>query len=327
MEVPLKSYSSGMHMRLGFAIAANLKPDILLIDEIFAVGDQDFQQQCMGTLKEFQAGGGTILFVSHAPAAVRAICSRACLLDGGDLLFDGDVARGLAQYDRMLAAARKIEAPVSKGFRARPIHAALTDAELDVAWHRLATGGHWAESGRWGFELLRSRGMEPHHYVLDVGCASLATGIHLLPLLDQSHYWGFDVDVGLFEAGTQIEAPRASVETTNGHGIVNDRFDLSESPYEFDFALANSFFNRLDAERVGRCIAAVTRKLRPQGRFFVSWLEPGKPAPAIEGMPAPAAYAFEFLERVTEAAGGTIERIDAPAHPRGDSVAVITRRV
>ena len=54
MDVPLKNYSSGMHMRLGFAIAANLKPDILLIDEIFAVGDQDFQQQCMATLRDFQ---------------------------------------------------------------------------------------------------------------------------------------------------------------------------------------------------------------------------------------------------------------------------------
>ena len=326
MEVPIKSYSSGMHMRLGFAIAANLRPDILLIDEIFAVGDQDFQQQCMATLKQFQAGGGTTLFVSHAPAAVSAICTRACLLDGGDLLFDGDVPRGLAQYDRMLAAARKIEAPVARGFRARPIHAALTDAELDVAWHRLATGGHWTEGGRWGFELLRSHGLQPHHYVLEAGCGSLATAVHLLPLLDQSHYWGYEVDLGLFEAGTQIEAPRANVESTNGHFIVNDRFDFSESPYAFDFALANSFFQRLDAAGVGRCIAAVSRKLQPQGRFFVSWLEPGAAGPRTEGMPPPAVHSYEFLHQVAESVGATIARLDAPAHPRGDSAAVITRR-
>jgi ABC-type polysaccharide/polyol phosphate transport system ATPase subunit len=326
MEVPLKSYSSGMHMRLGFAIAANLKPDILLIDEIFAVGDQDFQQQCMATLKEFRSGGGTILFVSHAPAAVSAICSRACLLDGGELLFDGDVARGLAQYDRMLAAARAVEAPVSRGFRARPIHAALTDAELDVAWHRLAIGGHWTEAGRWGFELLRSHGMEPRHYVLETGSGSLASAVHFLPLLDQSHYWGYDVDLGLYEAGVHIESVRANVDVTKGHFVINDSFDLSGSPHQYDFALANSFFQRLDASGVGRCIAMTVHKLRPNGKFFVSWQETGTPPSSLEGLPAPASHAYDFLERVTEAAGGTIERIDAPAHPRGDSVAVITRR-
>jgi ABC-type polysaccharide/polyol phosphate transport system ATPase subunit len=326
MEVPLKSYSSGMHMRLGFAIAANLRPDILLIDEIFAVGDQDFQQQCMATLQQFQAGGGTILFVSHAPAAVQAICSRACLLDGGELLFDGSVGRGIAQYERMLAAAHRIEAPVSKGFRARPIHAALTDAELDVAWHRLAMGGHWTDAGRWGFELLQSQGLEPRHYVLEAGSGSLPTALHLLPRVDQSHYWGYDIDVGLYEAGVQIEAARADVDVTKGHFIINDSFDLSDSPHRYDFALANSFFQRLDAAGVGQCIAAVVRRLQPKGRFFVSWQEPGSAAPPIDGTPEPAAHAYDFLERVTEAAGGSIERVSAPAHPRGDSVAVITRR-
>jgi ABC-type polysaccharide/polyol phosphate transport system ATPase subunit len=325
MEVPLKSYSSGMHMRLGFAIAANLKPDILLIDEIFAVGDQDFQQQCMGTLRQFQEKGGTILFVSHAPAAVNAICNRVCLLDGGELLFDGDVGRGLLQYDRMLAAARRIEAPASRGFRARPVHAALTDAELDAAWHRLAGGGHWKEAGEWAFALLRSRGIAPQHFVLEAGCASLSMGIHLLPLLDQNHYWGYDVDRGLFEAGTQIEAPRANVDPANGHFIVNDRFDFSESPHDYDFAIANSIFSRLTPDGVGRCIAAVTRKLVPGGQFFITWLEPGGTPSLEEGMPVPVAHSYAFLQDVTAAAGAAIERLDAPPHPRGDSVAVITR--
>jgi ABC-type polysaccharide/polyol phosphate transport system ATPase subunit len=325
MEVPLKNYSSGMHMRLGFAIAANLKPDILLIDEIFAVGDQDFQQQCMATLRQFQRAGATILFVSHSPEAVGAICTRVCLLDAGELLFDGDVARGLAQYDRMLAAARRIEAPASRGFRARPIHAALTDEELDAAWHRLAGGGHWKEGGQWAFDLLRSHGLAPQHYVLDAGCASLSLGVHLLPLLDTHHYWGYDLDRGLFEAGVQIEAPRADVEPTNGHFIVNDRFDLSDSPHEYEFAIANSFFSRLTPEQVGRAVAGVTRKLAPSGRFFVTWLEPGHAAPDNEDLPAPATHSFSFLETVAAAAGATIERIAAPPHPRGESVAVITR--
>lgn len=83
MDVPLKSFSSGMQMRLGFSIAAMLRPDILLLDEVFAVGDEHFQRQCMHTMEEFGARGTTVVFVSHAPAAVRAICRRVCVLEAG----------------------------------------------------------------------------------------------------------------------------------------------------------------------------------------------------------------------------------------------------
>ena len=103
IDVPIKNYSSGMYMRLGFAIAANLDPDILLLDEIFAVGDADFQQRCMATLKGFMDQGKTIIFVSHTPASIRAICRRVCVLEQGELAFDGDVEGGLAFYDDMLA--------------------------------------------------------------------------------------------------------------------------------------------------------------------------------------------------------------------------------
>ena len=101
MDVPIKSYSSGMHMRIGFAIAANLKPDILLLDEIFAVGDADFQQQCVRTVTDFKARGTTILFVSHSPQAVRSICDRVLVLDRGHLEFDGPIDEGLSHYSRL----------------------------------------------------------------------------------------------------------------------------------------------------------------------------------------------------------------------------------
>jgi ABC-type polysaccharide/polyol phosphate transport system ATPase subunit len=103
IDVPIKNYSSGMYMRLGFAIAANLDPDILLLDEIFAVGDADFQRRCIHTLKRFQDHGKTIIFVSHAPEAIRSICRRVCVLDRGELTFDGDLESGLAYYESGLA--------------------------------------------------------------------------------------------------------------------------------------------------------------------------------------------------------------------------------
>lgn len=103
MDTPLKNYSSGMYMRLGFAIAANLDPDILLLDEIFAVGDADFQRQCMETLVRYRSEGKTILFVSHSPDAIRAICDRVVVLERGSIRFDGGVHEGLAAYDALVA--------------------------------------------------------------------------------------------------------------------------------------------------------------------------------------------------------------------------------
>jgi homopolymeric O-antigen transport system ATP-binding protein len=102
IDVPIKNYSSGMNMRLGFAIAANLDPDILLLDEIFAVGDADFQQRCNATLNRFLADGKTIIFVSHSTAAIRSICRRVCVLEHGELSFDGGVDDGLEFYERSL---------------------------------------------------------------------------------------------------------------------------------------------------------------------------------------------------------------------------------
>ncbi|HXH07149.1 MAG TPA: ABC transporter ATP-binding protein [Vicinamibacterales bacterium] len=116
MDVPIKNYSAGMHMRLGFAIAANLDPDILLLDEIFAVGDADFQQRCVATLKGFVEAGKTIVFVSHSPAAIRSLCRRVLVLHDGELLYDGEVEAGLDFYARLLGgAAAEPSAAVSRG--------------------------------------------------------------------------------------------------------------------------------------------------------------------------------------------------------------------
>jgi ABC-type polysaccharide/polyol phosphate transport system ATPase subunit len=105
---PVKNFSSGMALRLAFAVAAHLDPDVLLLDEIFAVGDADFQAKCARTMRDFVAAGRTVLFVSHAPEAVRSLCSRVCVLDGGRLVFDGGVEEGLAAY--AVAAHRPAEA-------------------------------------------------------------------------------------------------------------------------------------------------------------------------------------------------------------------------
>jgi ABC-type polysaccharide/polyol phosphate transport system ATPase subunit len=106
IDVPVRTYSAGMYMRLGFAIAAHLDVDVLLLDEVFAVGDEEFQRKCFGKIFEFKQRGGTIVFVSHDAAAVDRLCSRAVLLRKGEVAFDGPTREAITQYHRQLAEQR-----------------------------------------------------------------------------------------------------------------------------------------------------------------------------------------------------------------------------
>jgi homopolymeric O-antigen transport system ATP-binding protein len=98
IDTPVKRYSSGMHMRLAFSVAAHLEPEILIIDEVLAVGDALFQQKCLGKMGEAARQGRTILFVSHNMAAIRTLCTRALLLEAGRVAMDGDVSACVERY-------------------------------------------------------------------------------------------------------------------------------------------------------------------------------------------------------------------------------------
>ena len=104
IDRPVRTYSSGMYMRLGFAIAAHLDADVLLLDEVFAVGDEAFQRKCFAKIFEFKQRGGTIVFVSHDAGQVERLCERAVLLRHGQLEFDGPTHEALVLYRRVLAA-------------------------------------------------------------------------------------------------------------------------------------------------------------------------------------------------------------------------------
>ena len=104
IDLPVRTYSSGMYMRLGFAVAAHIQSDVLLLDEVFAVGDEQFQRKCFGKVAEFKGRGGTILFVSHDAQAVERLCDRAVLLREGEVAFDGETRAAIAEYRRLLGA-------------------------------------------------------------------------------------------------------------------------------------------------------------------------------------------------------------------------------
>jgi lipopolysaccharide transport system ATP-binding protein len=98
IDTPVKRYSSGMYVRLAFSVAAHLEPEILLVDEVLAVGDAEFQRRCLGRMEDYGASGRTVLFVSHNMPAVARLCDRAILLRGGRIELDGPASEVVAHY-------------------------------------------------------------------------------------------------------------------------------------------------------------------------------------------------------------------------------------
>jgi lipopolysaccharide transport system ATP-binding protein len=98
LDTPVKRYSSGMYVRLAFAVAAHLEPEILIVDEVLAVGDAEFQKRCLGKMREVSRGGRTVLFVSHNMSAVQTLCTSAVWLQDGSVAARGPVAETVSQY-------------------------------------------------------------------------------------------------------------------------------------------------------------------------------------------------------------------------------------
>ena len=98
IDTPVKRYSSGMMVRLGFSVAAHLEPEILIVDEVLAVGDAEFQKKCLGKMKEISGEGRTVLFVSHNMASINNLCDRCIFLDKGQIAFDGGVSETIDYY-------------------------------------------------------------------------------------------------------------------------------------------------------------------------------------------------------------------------------------
>lgn len=117
IDTPVKHFSSGMHLRLAFAVAAHLEPEILLVDEVLAVGDMTFQKKCIGKMEKVAAHGRTVLFVSHNLAAVKELCQTSLVLNNGLLEFEGPVVEGISRYSQSLREDKGDAVASSTGWR------------------------------------------------------------------------------------------------------------------------------------------------------------------------------------------------------------------
>jgi lipopolysaccharide transport system ATP-binding protein len=117
LDTPLKHYSTGMQMRLAFAVAAHLEPEILLVDEVLAVGDIEFQKKCLGKMQGISKSGRTIVFVSHQMNQIRRLCQRVIWIDAGQLRLDGSTSSVVSAYEESTITNPNTASPVGRGAR------------------------------------------------------------------------------------------------------------------------------------------------------------------------------------------------------------------
>ncbi|MEK6337627.1 MAG: ABC transporter ATP-binding protein [Acidobacteriota bacterium] len=191
---PVKTYSSGMYVRLAFATAINSMPQILIVDEALAVGDAVFQHRCMRRLREMQESGMTILFVSHDPSAIRALCSRALLLHAGRMETIGQPTDVLNRYQKLIMARED----AYEAGREKPTEAGNISADLEGAESPSAIYQHGDRSAR----ILRVELLDASHHRVELVESGEAVFLRMQVRFD-----------------TEAEAPVCGFLLRNRHGI------------------------------------------------------------------------------------------------------------
>jgi len=173
IDTPLKHYSSGMQMRLAFAVAAHLEPEILIVDEVLAVGDAAFQKKCIGKMGSAASHGRTVIFVSHNMGAIQQLTQRCVLIQGGRLVADGEAAPIIARYQEMTMDRSTTTYDVSKAPRFSPelsrkvefltlemenCPTKLVPAEADITLRISVRGNDSIEGLRFGLTVYRVDG-------------------------------------------------------------------------------------------------------------------------------------------------------------------------
>ena len=160
---PLKTYSSGMYIRLAFAAAIAVSPNILIIDEALAVGDAVFQHRCTRRIKQMQESGTTILFVSHDPGAIRALCSRAILLNGGRMEADGAPSEVLNRYQKIIMARETAYAALDQSAAEQPTDV-IEVAEADFS----NTPGYTFRHGNRDAEIVKLELLDTSRHKVEI---------------------------------------------------------------------------------------------------------------------------------------------------------------
>lgn len=198
--------------------------------------------------------------------------------------------------------------------------------------HRLAVGGMWDMIGKWQLDYLKEQGLWSHHMFLDIGCGSLRGGVHLIPYLENGHYFGIDKNQELLHAGENIELKRYGLENKKVTLMQTDTFQFSSLNQKFDFAWAQSVFTHLPVNNILRCIMNVQNVLVSGGKFYANFLENTKGKFNLEPITYytpnegtaysyfdsdPFHYDFETFQWICKDTDLKVEYLGDCNHPRG----------
>jgi hypothetical protein len=239
IEAPVKTYSSGMYMRLGFAVAINVDPDVLLVDEVLAVGDEGFTHKCLDKFAEFRRRGRTVLLVTHSLDLVTRFCDQALWLDGGVAKVQGDPKRVVDTYLMDVAGAENIQLATEQPEPSSPETRAPTPEPVDM---------FTANQGRWGsreaeitkVEVIGASGQPAHLFQ-----SGEPVDIRLHVRANQ-RLRDFAFGIGIFNAegvccyGTNTFLEEMNPDRLEGDAEVTfaiDSLDLVEGTYKVDVAV------------------------------------------------------------------------------------------
>jgi lipopolysaccharide transport system ATP-binding protein len=215
LDTPLKHYSVGMQMRLAFAVAAHLEPEILLVDEVLAVGDLEFQKKCLGKMEEVSCSGRTVLFVSHQMNQIRRLCERVIWLDGGRIVREGPTHEVVSAYEAAMTSGEWLrqERPDASHVKARFLKWEIVAPRGDqpnvltdlgpVTIRFLVQVNEPIRFGHHGIALFNNEGQlmwarEANNLFLDVGVHELHYTFPILPLRPGAYAW----HVSLYDSGS-----------------------------------------------------------------------------------------------------------------------------
>jgi ABC-type polysaccharide/polyol phosphate transport system ATPase subunit len=276
---PVKTYSSGMYVRLAFAIAASVEPDILIIDEALAVGDAVFQHRCLRRINELHERGATVLFVSHDAAAVRALCSRAILLRGGSVIADGEPVDVLNVY-------QKIVMEREQAYEAET--AAISPATESFSDERLAPISYAYRHGDGSAEIVGAELSDSNHSRLEIADSGQPLTLRVRARFNKNvddPVMGFLIrnSHGIHAYGTNTKVQRIDLGSVNSGEVVEvsfafncwlgvDQYSISLAVHSregqaydwLDGALFLKVMSTTLTEGIANLHASVT--VRPQGR-------------------------------------------------------------
>jgi ABC-type polysaccharide/polyol phosphate transport system ATPase subunit len=252
IDAPVKTYSSGMYMRLGFAVAVHVDPDVLLVDEVLAVGDESFTHKCLDKFAEFKRRGKTILLVTHALNLVERFCDEALWMDAGQVRAEGDPKRVVDSYITDVGRSEEAHlaaADVKAALQAQPAAGAQEGAGIagGVAESGALVDGFTAVEGRWGSReveiagvSISSAGGESGHVFQSGEPLVVALRVRAAATVDEVVF-----GVGIFNAegvccyGTNTDIDGLVARPFTGEATVSfhvDSLDLVEGTYKLDVA-------------------------------------------------------------------------------------------